>query len=252
MVFLEENGILIIEAESTKSRLRDWEKKTSLDDYTGECHLEFTGNKTISGPPESPLKYQFMIQKSGVYQLAIRAHKRLETSRQDISNDCYISMKGDFAAAGSVSLEVLRTENKFFGGHNKVWGWATRLDVKHKKYDALYDFKEGETYTLIIHGRSKNFNIDRILLVHNDISLRKIQNENRPENKQEGTTKEGGKKLKAYTKRSLTSKDGRSVEVKLLSKTKEEVVVLIKGRKHVISLSTLSEEDQDYIKNWKP
>lgn len=36
------------------------------------------------------------------------------------------------------------------------------------KKPALYQFKKGETYTLIISGRSKRFNIDRIILHHTE------------------------------------------------------------------------------------
>ena len=84
--FQEKSGIIAIEAEATTSRLGRWEKKTDVADYMGECHLEFTGNKAENGPPNSPLKYDFTIQKGGIYQLTLRARKRLETDRADISN----------------------------------------------------------------------------------------------------------------------------------------------------------------------
>ncbi len=54
-----------MEAESTTSSLGAWKKKTDMPDYGGECHLEFTGNTPEIGPPKSPLKYSFRIDKDG-------------------------------------------------------------------------------------------------------------------------------------------------------------------------------------------
>ena len=51
--------------------------------------------RTESGPPKSPLKYKLQINKPGKYTLAIRARKRLETGRADISTDCFVALKGD-------------------------------------------------------------------------------------------------------------------------------------------------------------
>ncbi|MEM9237319.1 MAG: hypothetical protein AAGB14_11110, partial [Verrucomicrobiota bacterium] len=165
-VFEERKGLVVIEAESTDSRLGKWKKKTDVEGYEGECHLEFTGNKTISGPPESPLKYRFKINKEGVYTLTLRARKRLETKREDISNDCYVALKGDFEAGGKAPLKTLRSDTKMYGGKPDGWGWAVMLDSNHKKFPPEYRLKAGETYELTIHGRSKNFNIDRIILFH--------------------------------------------------------------------------------------
>ena len=47
-------GIVVIESESTSSSLGKWKKKTSIKDFSGEAHLEFTGNRPTSGKPTSP------------------------------------------------------------------------------------------------------------------------------------------------------------------------------------------------------
>lgn len=241
-----------MEAESTSSRLGKWEKKTDVADYQGECHLEFTGNKTENGPAESPLKYEFTIQKEGVYRLTIRGRKRLETKRVDISNDCYVAVKGDFESGGAVPLKVLKTDTKMFGGKADGWGWTTQLDVSHKKYEAQYRFKAGETYELTIHGRSKNFNIDRILFVHEDVGLREAWKDNPKESKTEGGSLGGGTALKANVERLLTDKEGRTVLAQLASKGGDTLVTIIKGRHHELSISSLSEDDQEFLLEWQP
>lgn len=250
-IFQEKGGIVAIEAESTTSRLGKWEKKTDVADFQGECHLEFTGNKTESGPAESPLKYQFTISKGGVYELTLRARKRLETKRADISNDCYVAVTGDFESGGEVPLKVLKEDTKMFGGNADDWGWTKQLDVSHKKYSAQYLFKEGETYELTIHGRSKNFNIDRILFVHEDIGLREAWKDN-PKESQVAGASGGGSKLKAPPERLLTDKEGRTILAKLMDKDGDKLTVLVKGRSHEILISTLSEDDQKFLLEWQP
>lgn len=172
--FTEEDGWLVMEAENTSSDYDLWVKKTDVPEYQGSGHLEFTGNKTTNGPPMSPLAYTFKITNAGTYRLIIRARKRLETDREDISNDGFLRMEGDFEAGPDPSKHATKeelTENqKFFGGNADNWGTAEKYDINnsHKFREAVYQFKAGETYTLYISGRSKNWNIDRLLFYDTD------------------------------------------------------------------------------------
>lgn len=175
-VFIEDKGVVVMEAESTDSKLGKWKKKTDVEGFTGECHIEFTGNKPESGPAESPLTYKFKIAKEGTYSLVIRARKRLETKREDISNDCYVALKGDFESTGKTPMKLLENDTKLFGGTAEGWGWTAKLDDGHKKFPAEYKLKSGETYELTVSGRSKNFNIDRIMLVHDSENMNKVRN----------------------------------------------------------------------------
>jgi hypothetical protein len=246
-VFEEKRGLVVMEAESTGSRLGDWEKKTDVPGYEGECHLEFTGNKTETGPPESPLKYEFIISKEGNYTLTLRARKRLETDRVDISNDCYVALDGDFEAGGKAPLKVLKSDTKMFGGDAEGWGWASSLDSSHKKFPPIYKLKAGETYELTIHGRSKNFNIDRIILYHESLDRREVQRESHPESK---LVEEGLDSKPTRVKRRLTDKEGRGVDAELIEVDGSTVVAIINNRRHRIEVETLSDEDQLFISRW--
>lgn len=250
-IFLEKGGKVVIEAESTDSRLGRWKEKTDVANFQGKSHLEFTGNKTISGPPASPLKYKFRINKAGTYQLILRARKRLETKREDVSNDCYVALKGDFESGGKAPLRMLRSDNKLFGGNEHDWGWATRLDVNHVKYPVLYRLKAGEVYELTISGRSKNFNIDRILLFHDDHNLKQIQKGNPPESDRESGSF-GGSRLPPVTVRKLTNREGNVIEAKLIGKSGDTLSVVVNGRTYDIAISTLSKKDRAFIKKWQP
>lgn len=245
-IFLEKGGIIAIEAESTASSKGSWKEKTDVKDFSGTCHLEFTGNSITNGPPKSPLKYQFKVNKAGKYQLTIRARKRLESERDDLSNDCYVSLKGDFAGGGGAPLNILKKETKMYGGDANKWGWTNQLDFNHKKAPAIYDLKSGETYELTIHGRSKNFNFDRFLLVHDSHSLRKVRDKNPKESKSD----EASPTFKKATVRTLTNLEGREVKAELQRLAGDTIQVKIKGKPFEIKLETLTEEDQNFLRKW--
>lgn len=256
-VFQEKAGILVMEAESTASSLGSWKKKTDVPDYSGDCHLEFTGNKAESGPPKSPLKYSFQINKGGTYELAIRCRKRLESKRQDISNDCYLALKGDFETGGDAPLKILKSDTKLYGGSPDGWGWSAKLDRDHKKMSPKYLLKSGETYTLTISGRSKNFNIDRIFFVHEDADLGKVKRENPKESKTDaigGGSDAGsfGNRLKSYPTRELNNKNGRSIKAQLVDKNGNILTIVKDGRRFEIPISSLSDADQEFLKDWWP
>ena len=172
-IFQEENGTLIIEAESTTSPLGNWKPRTKLQPFTGKSYLEFMGNNPGVGPPDSPLQYTFHIKTPGDYWLSIRSHKRLTgadgtTARSDMCNDCYIRMTGDFTSgAENLPLTWLNQDMKFWGNAADLdWkNWSSKLVGEHDKIiTTRYRFKANTTHTLTISGRAQRFNIDRIVL----------------------------------------------------------------------------------------
>lgn len=185
---VERGGVVIMEAEDTVSDLGQWVKKTELPEYTGEAYLEFTGNTPHSGPPKSPLHYRFKINKGGLYTLHLRCAKEKVGGRIDLANDCYVRVEGDYDEGPLVGdkhmdqarLALLRKDTKFFGGKVNEFAWASghRLDPggKKNKRVAIYDFMSGETYRLIVSGRSQLFKLDRILLKHADTPIERAEN----------------------------------------------------------------------------
>jgi gliding motility-associated-like protein len=168
-VYNEQDGLVVMEAENTTSDLDLWIKQTTVANYQGSGHLEFTGNSIFNGPPSSPLTYKFRINTAGEYRLILRAHKRLETDRDDLSNDCYVRMEGDYTEStqdqNAAALNFLQENQKLFGGEKDRWGTCESLHLSNGAFkSAVYNFKAGETYSLILSGRSKNFNLDRIIL----------------------------------------------------------------------------------------
>ena len=180
-IYEEEDGIVIIEAENRTSDLGEWniETRTLNNSFTGSGYLEFNGNSVVSGKPNSPIEYQFKINEPGLYELHLRGARETVTlngeERTDVANDCFVRVEGDYGAGPNVGnehgddapLTTLMTDTKFFGGNDNSFVWAdgNRLDLggERNKRNAIYDFKAGETYTLIVSGRSKLFKLDRIM-----------------------------------------------------------------------------------------
>ena len=168
--WVEKNGLLIIETESTRSPLGKWKKKTDNPNYTGSGHLEFTGNGINGGNADSPLTYKFKINKAGDYSLFIRARKRLEGAEPDKCNDGWVKMAGDFdAVSDGAPKDWLTGNTKMFGGPETGWGWALKLDKHEEKKLPKYKFKQGEVYTFTLSGRSIRWNTDRLVFAHSSI-----------------------------------------------------------------------------------
>ena len=94
-VWIEKDGYVSFESESTDSPLQKWGRITPaigiyVADASDSVHLEFTGNNPASGPPSAPLSYWFKIENAGQYRLLIRARQRLEGVSSDRCNDCYV------------------------------------------------------------------------------------------------------------------------------------------------------------------
>ncbi|MEM9445997.1 MAG: hypothetical protein AAGA18_11685 [Verrucomicrobiota bacterium] len=188
-------GFILFEAEETTRSKGRWKLKTDIQGYTGAGYLEFTGNSPISGKASSPITFDFTIEKAGLYYLHLYCARESITEkgkvRHDLANDCYVRVKGDFDAGpnkGDAPLDMLKEDTKFFGGNDKEFAWVSggRLDQGHKKFNAVYNFKEGKSYTLTVSGRSQLFKLDKIVFRHEDT----------PKNLFEGGKKKKKKKKK--------------------------------------------------------
>ena len=199
-VWQESGGLVIIETESTTSPLGQWIAKTSVSGYTGPNYLEFNGNTTTSGPPNSPLEYKFRITKPGLYYIHLHCAKETVDGRTDVANDAYIRVEGDYNAGPNVGdthgddapLDKLKTDTKFFGGkaNEFVWASGNRLDLggHTNKRVAVYDFKSGETYKLVMSGRSKLFKVNRIVFRRTDVGIAKAEKLTLPESEKQVTS----------------------------------------------------------------
>ncbi|MDF7823486.1 hypothetical protein P4B35_05635 [Pontiellaceae bacterium B12227] len=199
-VYNESGGLVIMEMENTESPLGLWEQKTALSGYTGSGYLKFDGNTFENGPATSPLEFTFKVNQAGLYYLHMRCAKEMHDGRTDVANDCYVRVEGDYTAGpapwdshgDNASLTLLQSNTKYFGGAVESWRWEDgelssggngNLDAggSSNKRVAVYDFKAGETYTLVVSGRSRYFRIDRLMFRHTSVSKTAAQNLSNPE-----------------------------------------------------------------------
>lgn len=163
-------GIIVIEAENTKSNLGEWKLRTPNDSNFvkragNNKHIEFTAGTINGGPATSPLEYTFSVPTTGTYRLMIVCNKRLEGASGDKCNDGWVKMAGNFESGNEIPVADLKKNEKFFGGAANGWGWGDLLDWQgHIKRPALYNLKSGESYTFIMSGRSIRWNVDKIVL----------------------------------------------------------------------------------------
>ena len=174
----EAGGLVVMEAEYTRSDLDLWQELTSVNSFTGDGYLQFNGNTVINGPADSPLEYRFKINKGGVYHLHMRVARETVDGRTDVANDGYVRVEGNYTSPVRTALNTLKTDTKFYGGgHNQfLWASGDRLDRFDEKWPAVYEFKTGESYTLVLSGRSKLFKVDRIVFRHADVAVNVAQN----------------------------------------------------------------------------
>lgn len=171
-VFLEENGIVVMEAENTKSDLNLWAfsnatligRKTwqstihetkEINDHKGTGYIHYTGTWLSWNDPEqvSPLEYTFEIKNEGIYRLYLRSFKKLN-EEGDKHNDCFIRVEGLDGATftpgePNTCIEdydsknvlpetrtwLLKNNTKFYGASNVSWVNNMRLDTHNASTD---------------------------------------------------------------------------------------------------------------------
>ncbi|WP_207232186.1 DUF5060 domain-containing protein [Corallincola spongiicola] len=184
-LYVDVDGLVIIEAEHTTDALGEWIVKQAVAGYTGSGHVEFTGPNSYSAP-QSAISYRFKVSQPGDYQLYIRAHKRLDGEAADKNNDAFFRLEGDFEASTSheknAALALLKNDTKIFGGSATGWGWATQLNPKHGEfYNPVYKLKADTEYRFVMSGRSTKFNVDRFIFRHSSVGVATAKDPSLPE-----------------------------------------------------------------------
>ena len=175
----QSKDIVFIEAESTTSNLAKWVKVSNDDNNyvvgaSNNTYLEFMGNQPITGKANSPLEYQFIALKTGVFQLMLMTSKRLEGVKSDWCNDAFVKLSGDFDSANTLTTEDLKTDIKILQDGNDEtpeleWHWASTAEKDRHVYNQfIYNLNKGEKYKLTLSGRSMRFSIDYIVFYNID------------------------------------------------------------------------------------
>jgi len=181
--FMEENGIVVIEAESSAYD-NLWSPHTDIDGYTGDNYLKYQGNTYYNQPGNALLTYQINISKVGRYRF--QWHSRITEGNSNTDhNDSWLRFDDAdrFYAQdgtsilyphgsgmtpnpnGSGSDNWFKIYQNVFGD----WTWRT-FTSDHDPHDIYVEFDHPGIYTLEISGRSFGHAIDRMVLYHDDVN----------------------------------------------------------------------------------
>jgi hypothetical protein len=191
--FHEKNGLVVVECESVPAG-DSWVLRSgsyvlkgtnTVAGYTGNGCYHFTGNTETSGSVKGTMAYLIHITNPGKYRLYLRGMEApIESGAGDQANDCYIKMVGQSGCEGTFTKYVRL-------GNSYEWTFGIRLECSsHTFSDAIYELSAG-THTFQIAGRSKNFLIDRFVLINSAKSQENPTNLNLAESSSDGSGSPG-------------------------------------------------------------
>ncbi len=184
--FIEQNGLLVMEAESEVAASSDWYLGTTdsvngfdLSDRSGSYYMwkAFCGTApnynncggVQSAQDANAITYSFYINNPGKYKLMIRSWQPdIGPDPDTENNDCWVQFptNGGYTEKWDGSDSTAFDTNDWLKTYqNKPgdWEWQTKT-VDHSTYFIYSQFDSVGTYQLKIAGRSKLFAIDRIVL----------------------------------------------------------------------------------------
>ena len=153
--FVEQNGLVVMEAESIipTNQFTDWKFEDDFLGYSGKGYYRFDSNRIVGGAAKGEIRYPVTITTTGRYEVLLSSAKNHPDSTW--SNDCFFSV-----------LNWNTTKYKLFA-NGKSYSWLYNTNVEwanHTLGAAYFDFDTPGLYTIGIYGRSTNFYLDRIVL----------------------------------------------------------------------------------------
>ncbi len=170
--FVEQNGIVVMEAESLPVQAPWVKKKDNL--ATGGTYIQWTGGNSYGNSNKGVTNVSITINKTGTYRFLWRM-RQPDGVRSDLSNDSWINFP---------DTKFMNKDGKAYDGFIKVFGngkgnfaWRATADVNHQKSPIYVEFTQPGTYTFQLAGRSDLHQIDRIVLFHESVSQSAATNE---------------------------------------------------------------------------
>jgi len=187
--FEEKDGLLIIEAENFDIGTSRWERKTDKPGYTGISYLEWTGNDSFNSASStslSKISAKIKINKAGKYRFSWRNRIGFGSNTTE-HNDTWLRFPdaSDFygekpdgsrtypkGSGKSPNPEGAPWNAPFDGwfkvyANNLSWNNSANTGDNADGRPVYVEFEEPGVYTLELSGRSKNHQIDRIILSNN-------------------------------------------------------------------------------------
>ncbi len=188
--FIEENGVLVVEMESTDFSGSSWQLKAETSASGGQA-IEWTGDDLFNQPGIGVINIAVQITNPGTYRfdwLTLIGEGNSTTEANDswlkIQSDKFYGLKDNStvcpkeidSAVNSCVGELPEGSSKegWFkvyrsGGDVAQFIWST--STSDRDPHAIYaDFSQAGTYTVQISGRSKHHVIDRFIMTNDPLT----------------------------------------------------------------------------------
>jgi hypothetical protein len=186
-VFVEENGLVVMEAERLKLP-SVWSEQNSIQGHMGDGYIIYTGKGSMQGTNDQVLTYKFQITKTGIYEFAWHCRNGEGAEKGDKENDSWLKIVADEVS------KVIRGKSKDFTQFEKVhlsslgeWNWLghkPRMQGPETPGVRVFaTFNKPGIYEIQISGRSTGHTIDRLTLWHSDVDYGYALATVRPESK---------------------------------------------------------------------
>ena len=167
-LFLESDGLVVIEAESMQV-VGQWELRTEVADFKGTGYLHWTGPIRLApnaAVDRDAITYHFKIENAGNYEFRWRSYIAGGDSALD-SNDSWVRFPTGENIDGELELDGW---TKAFQNQLGQWSWGANTEdhVNGGSAQLRQYFSAGVHY-LQISGRSTDHAVDRMILVNKDM-----------------------------------------------------------------------------------
>ena len=164
-VYYEENGIIVMEAESVPHNTTYWSLETSIAGYRGTGYLVGKSNHYNSGG-RGTLTYPIVVANSGRYQLAWKSRITEGTSHTDFNDSFGRMLDSSKQFIYPVSNQNVKKGGDWFKVYmNRVGSWSYDASNRDNDPHSLsWELEAGRTYYFEMSVRSKGHGVDRIFL----------------------------------------------------------------------------------------
>lgn len=177
-LFGEENGFVVLEAESVPSTAR-WVETTAFAGYTGSSAIEWTGSNNFGTPGRGVREYTVQINSPGTFHFQWRSRIGKGNSNTE-HNHAWLKLPDTnailFGQRGSSKIYPRGTRltpnpngsssDGWFKIHMNqlnTWSWQTKTS-DNDAHDIYIEFTSAGVYTIQVSGRSNGYVIDRMVL----------------------------------------------------------------------------------------
>ncbi len=167
-VFLESNGLVVIEAESMPV-VGQWELRSEVAGFKGTGYLHWTGPIRLApnaAVDRDAITYHFKIENAGNYEFRFRSYIAGGDSALD-SNDSWVRFPTGENIDGELELDGW---TKAFQNQFGQWSWgANTEDHVNGGSSQLRQYFSAGVHYLQISGRSTDHAVDRMILFNADL-----------------------------------------------------------------------------------